>query len=162
LGGISFSGFGTQPAGPRYRPPPAPGAPAPTVVRFPPEVKDSMMLQSGHAHPEMYKYTEELNHDMPADEIGSLERVWFPRWRDEWAGNLVVPVMVGIGGHDLMWKGTQEHLHDITSAFVKSERVDGSIVGGAPHNMEMSYWAKGWYARVFGFALECAVTYAHK
>lgn len=61
-----------------------------------------------------------------------------------------------------MWKGTEEHLRELASAFTKSERVDGTIVEGAPHNMEMSYWARGWYARCFGFALECAASFEQK
>lgn len=158
LGGISTSGFGIQLAGSRYRPPQDPHNP-PTTITFPPEVKDSIMLQTGHADPEMYSYTEELNHDVPIEEITSIDSVWFPRWK-EWAGNVEVPVMIGLAGHDLMWKGTEEHLRDYAGAFSKSERVDGSVIKGAPHNLEMSYWAPGWYARCFGFALECAASFA--
>jgi len=29
-------------------------------------------------------------------------------------------------------------------------------VPGAPHAIELSYWGQGWYARCFGFAMECA------
>lgn len=119
------------------------------------------MLQPGHGEPELYKHTQELNHPMPVEEIGCIASVWFPRWK-EWAGTVTVPVMVGISGHDLMWKGTEEHLRDFTSAFTRSERVDGSVVTGAPHNMELSYWAKGWYTRCIGFALECAARFAQK
>ena len=161
LAGISISGFGTQRAGQPYRPSHGPDVSPPTSITFPPEVKDSMMLQPGHADPEIYKYTAELNNAMPVEEVVSIESVWLPAWR-EWAGNVKVPVMVGIAGDDAMWKGTDEHLRDITSAFTGSGRVDGSIVRGAPHNMEMSYWAKGWYARCFGFAMECAVSFAMK
>lgn len=68
--------------------------------------------------------------------------------------------MIGIASHDRMWSGTKEHLDDFSDCFTKSVRVDGSVIRGAPHNMEMSYWSKGWYARCFGFAMESAVSLA--
>lgn len=162
FGGITLSGFGSQPGPPPPTgPPPDSDGPPPETIVFPPEVKDSIMLQEGHADPEIYKYTNELNHPMPAAEMASAMAVYLPRWR-EMAGAVQVPVMVGFAGNDLMWKGTEEHLHEFTAAFKRSERVDGSVVKGAPHNMEMSYWANGWYARCFGFALECAASFQQK
>lgn len=159
LAGISMSGFGSQTLYPPTNlPPSGPGA---TTVTFPPQFKDSILLQKGHADPEMYKYTQELNHDMTIEEAMSIENSWFPKWR-EWAKRVACPVMIGIASHDLMWEGTEEHLKDFSGAFTGSERVDGTVVEGAPHNMEMSFWARGWYARCFGFALECAASFAQK
>ena len=161
LGGITGSGFGSQPTSSPDFPPPAPSSASAETVTIPPEVKDTTLLQKGHADPEIYKYTTELNHLMPATEMASAVEVWFPQWR-ELASRVLVPVMIGFAGHDLMWSGTQEHLKEFTSAFSRSERVDGSIVHGAPHNIEMSYWANGWYARCFGFALECAARFEQR
>jgi hypothetical protein len=160
LAGISTSGFGSR-IGVAFSSPHEPGASQSTPVLFPPEVKDSLMLQEGHADPEIYKHTAGLNHEMPGEEISSVESVWFSKWT-VWAEAVEVPIMIGLAGHDLMWKGTEEHLKDYISNFTKSERVDSSIVTGAPHNMELSYWAKGWYARCFGFASECAAGFAQK
>jgi pimeloyl-ACP methyl ester carboxylesterase len=157
LGGISMSGFGSQPT----------DSPVPlqdfgtSPIVIPSEMKDKMMLQRGHASPEVYKYTDVLNHPMPVEEMASAGTVWFPRWR-ELAAAVSVAVMVGFAGHDLMWHGTKEHLQEFTNAFTASERVDGSVITGAPHNLEMSYWTRGWYARCFGFALECAMNYEHR
>ncbi|KAK4237976.1 hypothetical protein C8A03DRAFT_44211 [Achaetomium macrosporum] len=39
-------------------------------------------------------------------------------------------------------------------------RIDLSLVQGAPHCMELSYWSQGWYSRCFGFALECSTSFA--
>ncbi|KIW36566.1 uncharacterized protein PV06_11216 [Exophiala oligosperma] len=119
------------------------------------------MLQKGCADPEIYKYTHQLNHPLPVAEMRSATEVWLPRWRDL-AASVVVPVMIGFAGDDLMWKSTEEHLQEFSGAFLRSERVDGCIITGAPHNMEMSYWATGWYARCFGFALECAARFEQK
>jgi hypothetical protein len=156
LAGLVISGFGSQPTGKSYNPQ---GDDA--TITFPPKIKDSIMLQEGRADSSIYKYTEELNHGMPAEEIGDVRTAWFPRWK-EWAGNVKVPVMAAVAQDDVMWKGTREHVNDFSSAFTGSERVDTSVVIGAPHNMEMSYWATGWYTRSFGFALECAASFAHK
>jgi hypothetical protein len=68
--------------------------------------------------------------------------------------------MIGLAERDQLWKGTDEHVKGFASAFSGSPRVDGSVVRGAPHNLEMSYWAQGWYARSFGFAMECAASFA--
>ncbi|KIW10585.1 hypothetical protein PV08_11549 [Exophiala spinifera] len=157
LGGISMSGFGSQPT----ESPVSPQDIGTTPIVIPPEVKDKMMLQEGHADPSVYKYTGALNHSMSVEEMSSAGTVWFPRWR-ELAGSVVVPVMVGFAGHDLMWNGNKEHLEEFTSAFTASERVDGSVITGAPHNLELSYWSRGWYARCFGFALECAARFEQK
>lgn len=119
------------------------------------------MLQEGHVDLEIYKYTEELNHTIPVEEVEAIGSAWFPRWK-EWAARVELPVMVGLASDDLGWEGTEEHLRELSGAFTGSERVDSTIVKGAPHNMEMSYWARGWYARCFGFALECAATFAQK
>jgi pimeloyl-ACP methyl ester carboxylesterase len=158
LGGISMSGFGSQPGQAPNLPPQDPDA---TTVLFPIEVKDTLMLQKGHADPSVYKYTAELNHPFHNVEMASAVSVWFPRWR-ELAASVLVPVMIAFAGDDLMWNTTEAHLQEVAGAFTHSERVDGSIVKGAPHNIEMSYWAKGWYARCFGFALECAALLAQK
>lgn len=159
LAGISFSGFGTQVAGPAPQPAKdSNGLPPPTIT-FPPAFKDSVMLQEGHADPSIYQYTESLNHSILFEELDSVMTECFPNWA-EWAARVEVPVMVGVAGHDLMWKGTEEHLKDILSAFTGSSKLDGALVTGAPHNMEMSYWSRAWYARCFGFALECATLFS--
>jgi len=77
----------------------------------------------------------------------------------EWASNVTVPVMLALASRDELWDGNEGHLKDFAAWFSGSKRVDTSLVVGAPHNLEMSYWAPGWFARCFGFAVECAVGY---
>ncbi len=165
LAGISMSGVGCQLGGPLFSPPQDPGkppSPPPDFVTMPPHVKDKLMLgaiSEGRADPSIYTLSESLNNPRPAEEPGSIEPFWLPRWR-EWAAKVKVPVMIGIAGDDGLWKGTKGHLDEFMSGFTGSARVDGSLVLGAPHNLEMSYWAQGWYARCFGFAMECATSFA--
>ena len=156
LGGIIFSGFGT-----RVTPPPRTFKDGDTHLKLPLEAKFSIMIPPGTADPDVYKGFEhaELNNDMPVVELTDTFTVWLPRWRTEWASKIKVPVMIGIAELDGLWEGTIEHVQEIASAFSGSTRVDGSLMGGAPHNVETSYWSQGWFARGFGFALECAAAF---
>ncbi|CAK7225378.1 hypothetical protein SEUCBS140593_005884, partial [Sporothrix eucalyptigena] len=50
------------------------------------------------------------------------------------------------------------HLRDFAEALPLSARVDTILLPGAPHNLELSYQAPGWYAQSFGFASERAAS----
>lgn len=153
LAGVTFSGFGSQTA---WMPDdPSGDSPDPPVLWIPHQEKDQRLLTPGLADPSVYQHSERLNHATRFEEFKSIDDVWLPKWR-EWAAEVEVPVMWAIAGRDAVWRATEEHIRELTNAFSRSERVDGSIVKGAPHNMELSYWSRGWYARCFGFALECA------
>ena len=153
LGGISISGFGAanQTVGPANTPPPD----TETHIVFPPALKEKLMYQPGTTDPAVVARAASLNNPMPVEEARDIEPVWFPNWT-RWAAAVKVPVLICLAEKDGMWNGSKEHLAEFTGAFTGSARVDGSIVLGAPHNMEMSYWSKGYYARVFGFGMECA------
>lgn len=182
LAGISTSGCGSQikQGGPPPQPPPAAAVPEeapnkkppttapsrPTTLFRSPSAKDRIMLGPKSANlvsPEIYALNATLDNPRPADEIADIRAVWIPQWR-ALASQVTVPVMIGLAGEDGLWYGTREHLEELVDGFKRgsSERVDGSLVVGAPHCMEMSHWAPGWYARVFGFAVECAVSFAVK
>lgn len=122
------------------------------------ESKDKMMFSPGTVDPDVLKQSERLNHPVPIPEANSTAAVWAATWRDEWAAHVSVPVMFAFAELDSWFEGTQEHLRECVEAFRGSPRVDGSWLQGAPHCMELSHWSQGWYARCFGFALECAAT----
>ncbi|KAL1885510.1 hypothetical protein Plec18167_001004 [Paecilomyces lecythidis] len=162
LGGIIISGLGDHLL-PEMKENPArePNVPPDRVV-FPLEIKDAMMFRPGTVHPEMLNHSKRLDHPTPVAEIASLRELWLPTWRESWAAHVKVPVMFGISEQDCFFVGTEEHVRHCTSAFVKSERMDGSLIRGAPHCIELSYWSQGWYARCFGFAMECSVSLSQK
>ena len=118
--------------------------------------KDQSMFRPGTVDAEVLKQSERLNHPIPVCEANS-SRFWAAGWRDEWAGRVTVPVMFAWAELDFFFDGTKQHLQECVEGFRNSPRVDGSWVQGAPHCMELSHWSQGWYARCFGFALECAV-----
>ncbi|KAI0390306.1 hypothetical protein F5Y17DRAFT_445322 [Xylariaceae sp. FL0594] len=94
-----------------------------------------------------------------------------------WAQSVHVPVMLGLASWDELWidnnpnnthhrqkeqdwdDENEKLLQTFATQFPRSPRIDTSVVVGAPHNLEMSHWAPGWFARCFGFAVECAVSY---
>lgn len=157
LCGIICSGFGTQ-EGWMPSEPLQVGEDIPALFLLP-GVKDKMLLQEGLADPVVHEHSHRLNHKTTVEEFKSIRDVWHPSWR-ELAAAVKVPVMWALAGRDTVWKANHEHLAEIVGAFTRSERVEGSIVLGAPHNIELSYWSHGWYARCFGFALECAASFA--
>jgi hypothetical protein len=126
------------------------------------ESKDQMMFSPGTVDPSVLLQTERLNHPVPIPEAHSTGAGWAARWRDEWATQVSVPVMFAWAELDTWFEGTQEHLQECVEAFRSSPRVDGSRIQGAPHCIELSHWSRGWYARCFGFALECAATASAK
>jgi hypothetical protein len=160
LSGMIISGWGTKlvehDLGDRN-----PGPP-PTHANMPLPVKDIMMMPQGTCDPEMYKHTERLDRPLPYEELGTLRSRWLPQWKTEFGQYVKIPVMIGVAEKDALWEGTEEHVKDFASAFTASERVDASLIRRAPHNIEMSYWAQGWYARSFGFAVECAASFSVK
>lgn len=156
LGGLILSGFGTRQINPGFNP--FEGInPPPTTVNYPLDLKQQMMLPDGTADAEIYKIGEQMDEPMPMQEMQILYGLWLdPAWRSRWTNNVKVPLMIGLFGKDCFWVPTEEHLQEFIACFPGSPRRDGSIVKGAPHCTELSHWSQGWYARCFGFAMECA------
>lgn len=156
LAGLIISGWGTQAV---HTPDPESLQPFLDVFQTQ-QFRDATMLPPRTANPAIYAHTVRLTHEMPPGEFTMIHNVWVPRWRVvEWGQHVVVPVMVALAEHDALWKGTDGHLRDFMASFPCSVRVDGSLIKGAPHNLEMSYWSRGWYTQCFGFAAECAASF---
>ncbi|KAH6995355.1 hypothetical protein EDB80DRAFT_729006 [Ilyonectria destructans] len=157
-GGIVVSGFGSilKDTGGHIAQP----DPAPSHISIPIQVKDSTLLLLGTADEEVYAQSQRIDHAMPFEEIASLRKSWLSTWRHKWGANITIPIMIALAERDHYWDATEEHLRDFTLCFPKSSRVDTSIIKAAPHNIELSHWGPGWYARSFGFAVECAASYA--
>ena len=80
-------------------------------------------------------------------------------WR-KYSDEVTVPIMFANGEHDVLWEGSMRHAKEYETMFPKCPRFDGGVVLGAPHAIEWSYYAAGWYARCFGFAVEVAASHA--
>ncbi|QGI94442.1 hypothetical protein CEK26_007511 [Fusarium fujikuroi] len=158
LGGIVISGFGSllKDTGGHVSQP----DPPPSHLNIPVEVKDKTLLLPGTADETVYAQSERLDHAIPFEELAALRKSWLGEWKDKWGVNVTVPIMMALAHLDHYWDATEEHLEHFREGFPKSERVDLSVIKAAPHNIELSYWGPGWYARSFGFAAECAVSLA--
>jgi pimeloyl-ACP methyl ester carboxylesterase len=160
LSGLTISGFGSQNQ-PQYVAQTKSSAlsssdPPPEWIDFPLDAKDALMIEEGTADPAIYQQTKMLHNRMPHAERADYDAVWAGgRWR-ALCGAVEVPVMIGMAEKDALWLGTEDHVREFAAGFGRSQRVDASVVRGAPHCIELSYWAQGWYARCFGWALECA------
>lgn len=162
LSGLTISGFGSQNRSTIVESGKETPDPLPEYIDIPLDVKDDRMFEKGTADPAIYGQTKRLHNRMPYAELGDYFAVWAgDKWR-KLCGAVEVPVMIGMAEKDSLWFGTEEHAREFAGGFSSSERVDASVVKGAPHCIELSYWAQGWYARCFGWALECAAAYAAK
>lgn len=157
LAGIIFSGSGSRSAA---NAPPPPQDPSQKLAwkrlimcdkaelnLVPTEALDAIALQ---------------DHPIKPEELAEVfAGVWNGYWRT-YSNEITVPVMFGQGEHDALVEGTLEHVKEVETCFSKTERFDGSLVRNAPHAIEWSHCAAGWYARCFGFALEVTASYALK
>ena len=126
----------------------------------PAEHKDAVMFKPGTVVPEMLEQTERLNAACPVPELVEFASKWLPVWKEEWAPRVKVPVMWALVEDDPFFVATQEEVDRCMQAFTNNSRVDGSLIRSAPHCVELSHWGQGWYARCFGFAMECAATFS--
>jgi hypothetical protein len=96
------------------------------------------MLKPGTYAPEMLGQSERLNAPIPVAEFGALED-WMLVWREKWAPLVKPPVMFSLVEDDPFFASTQEDLNRCVRAFTNSVRVEGSLIQGAPHYVELSY-----------------------
>ncbi|TQN63990.1 hypothetical protein CSHISOI_11432, partial [Colletotrichum shisoi] len=160
LAAVTISGFGNAASNLRTRDFTPPDDPPPRTISFPHHVKDALMFPPGTADPAVLAQTSRLDRPMPYREMADMRSRWLATWRDRFAGRIRAPVLVALAGRDGLWLTGDEDLREYAAAFTGSRRVEGSVIPGAPHNLEMSYWSQGWYARVFGFAMEGAASLA--
>lgn len=159
LGGVIASGLGNKQSPFMKTAPQLHDSIGPDHVLMSLEAKDRVMFRPGTVSQEVLNCSERLNVISPSAELRDFVQVWFNTWKNDWAANVVAPVMFFLVDDDPFFVTTEEELKSCLVAFEKSVRVDGSLVKGAPHCMELSYWSQGWYARCFGFAMECAASF---
>ncbi|KAL3300069.1 Alpha beta hydrolase fold protein [Colletotrichum asianum] len=160
LAGISISGFGNGTK--NFRDPSSAriGDNPPEFFTIPKEAKDAIMFVPGGVDPAMLENTAILDRPMPFREIVDLYSKFLATWNERYAAGIKVPLSIGLAERDGLWFGTAKDLREYAEAFKGSKKVDANLIRGAPHNLELSYWSQGWYARVFGFAMEVATSHA--
>lgn len=160
LGGLIASGMGNTQAAlvkesnPFYHPV------GDDHARFLLEAKDAIMFKPGTYASEILRESERLNAVFPIPEVAGFATEWMPTWKEKWAPAVKAPVMYALVEDDPYFVATQEEVDRCVKAFTNSTRVEGSLIRSAPHCLELSHWSQGWYARCFGFAIECAASFA--
>ncbi|KAL8871697.1 MAG: hypothetical protein Q9174_002529 [Haloplaca sp. 1 TL-2023] len=131
-------------------------------MTFPAELKDNVMLCgrfSGLVEPEVFEMTEKLNTDVGIAELVDSGDEFWQVWCKRYTDSVKCPVLYNLASEEKLWTATEETVAAFAGLFTRSVRVDSGIVLGAPHSMELSRAGRGWYARVFGWAVECGVAH---
>lgn len=160
LGGIIASGLGDKQSTFMTTTQPENVADRDNYSLAPVALKDKLMFKPGTVESEVLEQSERLNAPSPPSETALFAKTWLPSWKEKYAAHVRVPVMFCLVEDDVFFMANEEELTVCVQAFKRSLRVDGSLINGAPHCIELSKWSQGWYARCFGFALECATTLA--
>ena len=113
-------------------------------------------IEEGMADFSIYRQTAALQEEAGFAEVSEVLTEWLGYW-ENYAAKVTVPVMYALAEADVLWTVSEQHMRDFAAAFKKSPRIESGIVLGTPHCSELSRLGQGWYARAFGFALECAV-----
>lgn len=127
-------------------------------MRFPKQQQERSMLGS---IPELYdqtilEQTERLAHPIYLQELYDVEFLW-PKYWTEYAGSVQVPVLYNMGQHDQLWQVNDDTMRRFGAGFVKAPSVTTTISSHSLHCVEFSHQSSGYYIRLLGFALECAM-----
>ncbi|KAE8337108.1 hypothetical protein BDV24DRAFT_177975 [Aspergillus arachidicola] len=158
LGGLIASGMGNTQSNFMTSAPPSFVPVDDDHTLFPADKKDAIMFKPGSMDPEVLTHCERLNAVSPLPEVIQFPTAWLPVWKEKWAPLVKTSVMFCLVEDDPFFVANKEEIGICVQSFRDSVRVDGSLVRAAPHCMELSYWSEGWYARCFGFAMECSVS----
>jgi pimeloyl-ACP methyl ester carboxylesterase len=97
------------------------------------------------------------HHPTSVEEIYDINMQWPTYWRS-YAKEVRVQVLYSMGEFDNLWHLSAKTMSEFTEAFTSSPWVESRLMKNAPHCIEFGYQCSGFLLRVFGFALECAVS----
>ncbi|KAL8748854.1 MAG: hypothetical protein Q9199_008031 [Rusavskia elegans] len=123
------------------------------------EEKEGKKQEESKGNRNVYEKTEELSTSASVAEFVDGIHIWPSHWREKYAKHVICPVIYALVENDCFWLSTKEVIDDFAGAFEKSVRVDKGVVLGGVHCLELCRAGRGWYARVFGWAVECGVAF---
>lgn len=129
-----------------------------TPLKFPKEGQEKSMLGP---QPELYdaairQQTDRLANPIYLQELYDIEFLW-PKYWTQYAQSVSVPVLYNMGEHDQLWTVNEDTMRRFGGGFTKSPSVTTSISRHSLHCIEFSHQSSGYYIRLLGFAVECAV-----
>lgn len=90
-------------------------------------------------------------------EIMDMVVTW-PASAAEHKSKVHMPVLHALGSHDWIWKADRQTVDLFLADFKNSSRLEGAVVEGAPHAIELSRVGASWWMRAFGWAGEVAAS----
>lgn len=100
--------------------------------------------------------TERLQHRIYLQELYDVEFLW-PKYWESYAKLITIPVLYNGGDLDLLLQINPDTMRRFGAGFSASTWVSLVMSRDAPHAVEHSHQACGYYIRLLGFAVECAV-----
>lgn len=109
----------------------------------------------GHLRPLIIQQTTPMHIAEIIDMVGA-----WPARKTAVKAGVKIPVLYALAEYDWPWQGTKENVDAFCADFANAPRVEGACVKGACHAIELSKVARGWWLRVFGWAMEVAMSEA--
>ncbi|TKA76319.1 hypothetical protein B0A55_04201 [Friedmanniomyces simplex] len=81
---------------------------------------------------------------------------WWPQHAAKYKAGVKLPILYALAEYDWVWQGNQRNVEAFCRGFVHAPRVEGGVVEGAPHAIDLGRTSRGWWVRCFGFAIEVA------
>ena len=134
------------------------GSTEPIVV--PKELQESLAAgkMAGLYNPDLLRQ-DKGKHVTSGAELHDINVEWPEYWRS-YAETVRVQVLYTLGDTDELWHVSPAKVNEFVQAFPNSPWVESRLLINAPHVPEFSAQCSGFYLRVFGFALECAASFA--
>ncbi|KAK4971595.1 hypothetical protein LTR42_007323 [Elasticomyces elasticus] len=83
---------------------------------------------------------------------------WWPQNRARYMAGVDIPIMYALGEYDWIWQGSKRNVVAFSEHFINAPRVEGALVEGAPHAIDLGRTRRGWWVKCFGFAMEVAAS----
>ncbi|KIX92999.1 uncharacterized protein Z520_11272 [Fonsecaea multimorphosa CBS 102226] len=129
-----------------------------TPIRFPKQQQEQSMLGPvpDLYDPAILEQTERLANPIYLQELYDVEFLWPVYWA-RYAQSVSVPVLYNMGEHDQLWQVNDDSMRRFGAGFVKAPAVTTTISKHCLHCVEFSHQSPGYYIRLLGFAVECAI-----
>ena len=90
-------------------------------------------------------------------EIANMMGEWAAQ-KGRYTAGVKIPVLYALGEYDYIWVGDRPNVDAFCEGFVNAERVEGALIRGAPHAIELAAGGVGdaWMRRVFAWGVEVA------
>ena len=126
------------------------------TVEMPPPVKDALMFgPEGSFDGKLVRDSDIANAPAPKAELVDIVSTWSDKAKGV-LGKITVPVHYRQAEGDRLWVMNQGEVDGFVKALAKSPRVDGAMVRGTGHCMDLHHVGRALQLQQLAFALQCA------